>query len=63
MITFQIVFLLTGFLTIFCALTAAAIVGFGDTRRNNGQRVVAETFAQIALIGAAAVASLLVVRV
>ena len=40
-------------------VTATSIVVFGDTRRNLGQRAVAEKFAQIAVIGAAAIVSLL----
>jgi len=36
-------------------VTATSIVVFGDTRRNLGQRAVAEKFAQIAVIGAAAI--------
>ena len=35
-----------------------SIVVFGDTRRNRGQRAVAEKFAQIALTGAVAIVSL-----
>ena len=57
--TFQIVFYITVALTVSSGLAAASIALFGDTRRNGGQRVVAEKFAQIALLGAAAIVSLL----
>ena len=57
--TFQIVFYVTVGLTVSSGLAAASIALFGDTRRNNGQRVVAEKFAQIALLGTAAIVSLL----
>jgi hypothetical protein len=57
--TFQIVFLVTVAVTVSSGLAAVAIVVFGDTRRNVGQRNVAETLAQIALLGATALASLL----
>ena len=59
--TFQIVFIVTVALTALSGLAAMSIVVFGDTRRNNGQRNVAEKFAQIALLGAAAIVSLLTV--
>jgi hypothetical protein len=58
--TFQIVFFITVALTVSSGLAAASIAVFGDTRRNDGQRVVAEKFAQIALVGATAIVSLLV---
>jgi hypothetical protein len=57
--TFQIVFLVVLALTVASGLAAGGIVMFGDTRRNVGQRSVAEKFAQIALLGAAAIISLL----
>ncbi len=57
--TFQIVFLVVVVLTVASGLAAGGIVMFGDTRRNVGQRNVAERFAQIALLGAAAIISLL----
>jgi hypothetical protein len=57
--TFHIVFATTVALTISSALAASSIVMFGDTRRNSGQRKVAEKLAQIALLGAAAIVSLL----
>jgi hypothetical protein len=57
--TFQIIFYITVALTAFSGLAAASIALFGDTRHNHGQRVVAEKFAQIALLGAAAIVSLL----
>jgi hypothetical protein len=59
MVPVQIVFLVTVALTCASGLAATSIVMFGDTRRNAGQRAVAERFAQIALIGAAAIVSLL----
>jgi hypothetical protein len=60
--TFQIVFTVTVALTAASGLAASGIVIFGDTRHNPGQRVVAERLAQIALIGATAIASLLATR-
>jgi hypothetical protein len=59
MLTFQIVFIVTVALTVSSGFAAVSIVVFGDTRRNVGQRNVAEKLAQIALLGAAAIASLL----
>ena len=59
MLSFQIIFFVTVALTVASGVTATSIVVFGDTRRNLGQRAVAEKFAQIALIGAAAIVSLL----
>lgn len=56
---FQIVFSATLILTVLSGTAATAIAVFGDTRRNAGQRNVAEKFAQIALLGAAAIVSLL----
>ena len=56
---FQIVFSAALALTILSGLAATSIVFFGDTRSNVGQRNVAEKFAQIALLGAAAIVSLL----
>lgn len=56
---FQIVFSAALVLTILSGLAATVIVVFGDTRRNTGQRNVAEKFAHIALLGAAAIVSLL----
>lgn len=61
MVSLNLVFFATILLTVASGLAATCIVIFGDTRRNAGQRAVAEKFAQIALIGAAAVASLLAV--
>ncbi|MGN8022123.1 hypothetical protein ACTJJ7_15575 [Phyllobacterium sp. 22229] len=63
MITFQTVFVTTLSLTATSGITAVCIALFGDTRRNEGQRIVVEKFAQIALFGAVTVASLLVVSV
>lgn len=57
--TFQIVFITILALTVSSGLAATAIVVFGDTRRNLGQRNVAEKLAQIALLGAAGIVSLL----
>lgn len=57
--TFQIVFIVTLALTVSSGIAATSIVVFGDTRRNIGQRRVAEKLAQIALLGAAAIISLL----
>ena len=59
MLSLQIVFIATVSLTIISGIAATAIVVFGDTRRNIGQRAVAERFAQITLLGAAAIISLL----
>jgi len=58
---FQIAFVVTVALTVTSGLAAIGIVIFGDTRRNRAQRNVAEKFAHIALLGAAAIASLLIV--
>ena len=62
MFSLQIVFLVTVGLTVASGLAATSIVVFGDTRRNAGQRNVAEKLAQIALLGAAAIVSLLALR-
>lgn len=59
MLTVQIIFLVVVALTVTSGLAAGGIVMFGDTRRNVGQRNVAEKFAQIAVLGAAAIISLL----
>lgn len=61
MVSLNVVFFASVLLTASSGLAATCIVLFGDTRHNTGQRAVAEKFAQIALIGAAAVASLLAV--
>ncbi|WP_457939830.1 hypothetical protein [Mesorhizobium sp. 10J20-29] len=61
MLSLQIVFMATVGLTVVSGITATAIVMFGDTRHNRGQRLVAEKFAQIALLGAAAIISLLAI--
>ncbi len=61
MLSFQIIFFVTVALTVASGVTATSIVVFGDIRRNLGQRAVAEKFAQIALIGAAAIVSLLAI--
>jgi hypothetical protein len=57
--TFEIVFAVTITLTVGSGLAAGGIAIFGDTRRNLGQRAVAEKFAQIGLLGSAAIVSLL----
>jgi hypothetical protein len=59
---FTLVFLVTVALTVSSGVAAIAIVVLGDTRRNIGQRKVADKLAQIALLGAAALASLLAAR-
>jgi hypothetical protein len=59
MVPLQIVFIVAVSLTVASGLAATGIVMFGDTRRNSGQRAVANKFAQIALLGAAAIMSLL----
>jgi polyferredoxin len=59
---FQIIFAVTATLTVLSGAAATLIVTFGDTRRNVGQRIVAERLAQIALLGAAAIASLLTLQ-
>ena len=56
---FEIVFLVTVVLTAASGLAETSIVVLGYTRRNIVQRNVAEKFAQIALLGAAAIVSLL----
>ena len=56
---FENVFFVTVVLAAASGLAATSIVVLGDTRRNIGQRNVAEKFAQIALLGAAAIVSLL----
>lgn len=61
MVSLNLVFFATILLTVASGLAATCIVIFGDTRHNAGQRAVAEKFAHIAMIGAAAVASLLAV--
>lgn len=59
MIPIQIVFLVTVCLTVASGVAATSIVILGDTRRNAGQRAVAEKLAQIAMIGAVALIALL----
>lgn len=59
MIPDQIVFIVAVLLTVASGIAATSIVMLGDTRRNAGQRLVAEKFAQIAMIGAVAVIALL----
>ena len=55
MLSLQFVFIVTVTLTTASGIAAASIVVFGDTRRNLGQRAVADKFAQIALIGTVAI--------
>lgn len=59
MVLTQVVFLVTVCLTVASGIAAASIAVFGDTRRNAGQRAVAERFAQITVIGATAIVALL----
>lgn len=59
MIPIQIVFLVVVCLTVASGIAATSIVMLGDTRRNTGQRAVAEKLAQIAMIGAVALIALL----
>jgi len=59
MLESQIVFITAVALTVSSGIAATSIVVFGDTRRNVGQGNVAEKLAQIALLGAAAIISLL----
>ena len=59
MVPAKIVFIVVVLLTVASGLAATTIVMFGDTRHDAGQRAVAQKFAQIALIGAAAIVSLL----
>lgn len=61
MVSLQIVFFAVVCLTVASGLAATGIVMFGDTRRDPGQRAVANKFAQIALIGATAIIALLAV--
>jgi hypothetical protein len=49
MLSFQTILVVTVALTAASGIAAASIAVFGDTRRNLGQRAVAEKFAQIAL--------------
>ena len=62
MLSSNIVFFVTVALTIASGIAATSIVVFGDTRRNAGQRAVAERLAQIALVGTTAIVSLLALR-
>ncbi|MBN9242138.1 MAG: hypothetical protein J0I98_05035 [Mesorhizobium sp.] len=55
----QIIFLVAVGITLASGVAATSIVMLGDTRRNAGQRAVAEKFAQIAMIGATAIVALL----
>ena len=57
--TFEIAFLVSVAITVSSGLAATSIVIFGDTHRNLGQCSVAEKFTQIALLGSAAIISLL----
>lgn len=62
MLSFQTVFVIVVVLTVASGAAASSIVMFGDTRRNSGQRAVAEKLSQIALLGAASIISLLAVQ-
>jgi hypothetical protein len=55
----QIIFLVAVGITLASGIAATSIVMLGDTRRNRGQRAVAEKFAHITLIGAIAILALL----
>jgi hypothetical protein len=55
----QIIFLVAVGITLASGIAATSIVMLGDTRRNRGQRAVAEKFAHIALIGAIAILAML----
>lgn len=55
----QVIFFVAVCLTVASGIAATSIVMLGDTRRNRGQRTVAEKFAQIAIIGATAIIALL----
>ena len=59
MVPFQLIFAVTVVLTVTSGIAAIAIVTFGNTRDNAGQRAVAEKFAQIALIGTGAIVALM----
>lgn len=59
MVPADIVFIVAVLLTVASGLASTTIVMFGDTRRNAGQRAVAERFAQFAVIGATAIMALL----
>ena len=59
MLSLQAVFIAIITLTVASGIAAAGLVIFGDTRKNAGQRAVAQTFGQIALLGAKAIVSLL----
>lgn len=59
MLTHETFFLTTLTLTTVSGATAVAIIAFGDTRKNAGHRIVAQKFAQITLLGAAAIIALL----
>jgi hypothetical protein len=55
----QIIFLVAVGITLASGIAATSIVMLGDTRRNRGQRAVAEKFAHIALIGAIVILAML----
>jgi hypothetical protein len=59
MVPTQIVFLVTAILTIAAGLGAAVIATCGNTKSYASQRIVVKAFAQIALLGASAIAALL----
>lgn len=62
MVSDQLVFLVIVLLTVASGLGATAIAMFGDTRRNAGQRAVAERLVQIAVAGMTAIVALLSLR-
>lgn len=59
MLSFQILFLAVLGITLASGGGAVALVVFGDARRNEGHRLVAVRLAHIALVGTAALASLM----
>lgn len=61
MLSLRTVFIVVVALTVASGAAASSIVMFGDTRRNSGQRAVAERLSQIAFLGAVAIISLLTI--
>lgn len=55
----QTIFAITAWMTGLSAFAAIAVALVGDTRRNEGHRLVVRALARIALIGASAIVSLL----
>lgn len=62
MVSDQLIFLVIVLLTVASGAGAIAISMFGNTRRNAGQRAVAERLAQIAATGMTAIVALLSLR-